>query len=365
MSGTLTGANGWFRHTSCVTRNQPLVTIRPALSTIDEPDAGGRSKFLPMKVADLSSHPAIVSIAACFVLLASETEGQGAAFPAPERPAVASIFADGVISDENEQWRITFTRDRKAAYFAESPGFFPATRQATIYTSELRDGAWTSPVVASFSGRYSDIDPFISPDGERLYFSSIRPVNGEIRGDVDIWMVERRGDAWSDPVHLGPEINSGADELYPSASADGTLYFASGPESLERDGHFDIYAAKRNGSGFLPRHGLGPGVNTVPSEHDPHLQAAWEFNPEITSDGKTLFFTSLRPGGFGFGDLYVSRCVNGEWTAAVNVGPAVNTSADEYHPTISLDGGELFFVRRRPGKGDFYRVPLSALEGFR
>src|SRR4028119_513089 len=117
------------------------------------------------------------------------------------------VFAPGSISDLNEQWRITFTPDGRTAYFAESEKFFPFTRKATIYTSTVTDGAWSAPVVAPFSGVHSDIDPFITPDGERLYFSSIRPVHGTVAGDIDIWMVQRTASGWSAPIHLGPEVN--------------------------------------------------------------------------------------------------------------------------------------------------------------
>lgn len=276
------------------------------------------------------------------------------------------IFSPGVISDANEQWRITFSPDGKTAYFAESPEFFPFTRQATIYVSRLVDGAWTAPVVAPFSGVYSDIDPFLSPNGQRLYFSSIRPVDGVLRGDIDLWMVERTADGWSEPVNLGPAVNSpDADELYPSVSADGTLYFASGPFFPQPGLDFDIYRAERDGDGFAPREEVGAGVNTQPSPDDAWLQDAWEFNPEISVDGKTLVFTSLRPGGFGFGDLYVSHLVRGEWTAARNLGPVVNTASDEYHPTLSRNGQELYFVRRIPERGDFYVVSTSALDALK
>jgi Tol biopolymer transport system component len=277
--------------------------------------------------------------------------------------AVPEIFAPNVISDGNEQWRITFSPDGKTAYFAESPEFFPFTRRATIYVSHFVDGAWTEPVVAPFSGVYSDIDPFLSPNGKRLYFSSIRPVDGVPRTDIDIWMVERTAEGWGEPIHLGPEVNSpNADELYPSVSARGTLYFASGPFFPQAGRHWDIYRAERDGSGFAPREALGPGVNTAPSASDPHLQAAWEFNPEISVDGRTLVFTSLRPGGFGLGDLYVSRLVKGEWTLARNLGPTVNTASDEYHPTLSRNGRKLYFVRRIPARGNFYVVSTSALD---
>lgn len=288
-----------------------------------------------------------------------------AALAGPGQDAPA-IFAPGVISDANEQWRITFTPDGRTAFFAESEKFFPFTRAATIYVTELRGVAWTAPEVAPFSGVYSDIDPFVTPDGRRVYFSSIRPVDGITRGDIDIWMVERAGDGWSEAVRLGPEVNSAADELYASASADGTLYFASGPAVPSAGQHFDIYRTRPAADGgFAPREALGPAVNTQPSPRDTGPQDAWEFNPEISADGTLLLFTSLRPGGHGLGDLYASRLTHGQWTPAVNLGSAVNTAADEYHPTLSRDGQTLLFVRRGPAPGDFYSVPSAAVPALR
>ncbi|HEU0301094.1 MAG TPA: hypothetical protein VFR37_16640 [Longimicrobium sp.] len=288
----------------------------------------------------------------------------GATARQTQQAGTAQVFAPGVISDAREQWRITFTPDGGTAYFTTSDFFFPITRQATIYLSHLQDGDWTTPQVAPFSGTYSDIDPFLSPDGERLYFSSIRPVDGVMYGDIDLWMVERTPDGWSEPIHLGPEVNSpGADELYPSASADGTLYFASGPFFPQPGQHFDIYSAQRDGDGFAPRQPLGAGVNTTPVAGG-GLQDAWEFNPEISVDGRTLVFTSLRPGGYGLGDLYVSHLQQGEWSAAGNLGPLVNTAADEYHPTLSRNRQDLYFVRRAfPVRGNFYHIPTGALGG--
>ncbi|HEX6060219.1 MAG TPA: hypothetical protein VFZ11_14515 [Gemmatimonadaceae bacterium] len=273
-------------------------------------------------------------------------------------PAAAK-FADGVISDAREQWRITFTPDGTTAYFASSDDFFPVTRKATIYVSRLQGDAWSTPVVAPFSGEYSDIDPFISPDGERLYFSSIRPVGGVMRGDIDIWYVARTDGGWGDPVRLGPEVNSPMDELYPSADAAGTLYFASGPAAPHAERHWDIFRAARRGDAFEAREGL-EAINTTPVPGG-GLQDAWEFNPEISVNGETLVFTSLRPGGYGLGDLYVSRRAGAAWSAPRNLGPLVNTAADEFHPTLSRSRTELFFVRRGPHRGDFYSIDARAL----
>ena len=315
--------------------------------------------------APLGLAAGLATLAACTgaeLPLAAPAAAQGTPLEAsmPTLPALPVKFADGTISDAREQWRITFTPDGKTAYFASSAGFFPITRQATIHVSHFVDGAWTTPEVAPFSGRYSDIDPFLAPNGERLYFSSIRPVDGVLRGDIDLWYVERTSDGWSEPVHLGPEVNTPADELYPSADARGTLYFASGPLFPQPGLHWDIYRAARSGDGFAPRDALPAAINTTPAAGG-GLQDAWEFNPEISIDGHTLVFTSLRPGGFGLGDLYTSRLLGGEWTPARNLGPIVNTASDEYHPTLSRDGRELFFVRRIPFRGDFYHVATSAL----
>jgi hypothetical protein len=316
-------------------------------------------------------HTSGAALALTWATLLAGTAACGAAEP-PAGPAdaalaaraarapVAEKFAPDVISDAQEQWRITFTPDGKTAYFASSPEFFPFTRQATIYVSHLVRGAWTTPEVASFSGQYSDIDPFLAPNGQRLYFSSIRPVDGVTRGDIDIWYVERTAHGWGEPVRLGPEVNTAADELYPSADARGTLYFASGPLFPQPGRHFDIYRAERRGDGFAPREALPAAVNTSPVAGG-GLQDAWEFNPEISVDGRTLVFTSLRPGGYGLGDLYVSHLERGAWTPARNLGPLVNTAADEYHPTLSRNRQELFFVRRLPARGDFYRIATREL----
>ncbi|HEV2131982.1 MAG TPA: hypothetical protein VGR27_12795, partial [Longimicrobiaceae bacterium] len=146
--------------------------------------------------------------------------------------AEPEIFAPGVVSTDQEEYRITFTPDGRTAYFGRAARFFPVSRQASIYVTHLVRGRWTTPQVAPFSGEYSDIDPFITPDGSQLFFSSIRPVDGQPRLDADIWMVERTRTGWSEPIHLGNVVNSPNDDLYPSVARDGTVYFGSSRPGL-------------------------------------------------------------------------------------------------------------------------------------
>lgn len=86
---------------------------------------------------------------------------------------------------------------------------------------------------------------------------------------------------------------------------------------------------------------LGPAVNT------PFI----EFGPATTKDGLSLYFNAARPDGFGGPDLWVSRrsTVDDPWGPAVNLGPVVNTAANEAVPSLSRDGHWLFFNSTRPG----------------
>lgn len=312
--------------------------------------------------------------AGCVAVLTACGGTPPAVTPAAAQPALhqvenATVFAPGVISDHRWQYRITFTPNGRTAYFTVADGFFPAVRQSTIHVSHRQpDGTWGEPQVASFSGTYTDIDPFITPDGRRLYFSSIRPVDGEPKPALDIFYVERTPSGWGEPVRLGPEVNTDQDELYPSLDGRGTLYFASGPFGPTPEADWDIYHARPGGAGFAPREPLAAINTRLPwSPDDPTRD--WEFNPEISVDGRTLVFTSLRPGGYGSGDLYVSHLHRGEWSDPVNLGPAVNTADDEFHPTLSRDGRTLYFARTilTPSvvPSDLYSIPTRRLDALR
>lgn len=199
-------------------------------------------------------------------------------------------------------------------------------------------------MVASHRGRvlrrHPDIDPWIGPDGKSLFFSSIRPVDGVARRDADLWRVDREGDGWGEPVHLSA-VNSEANELGGSVSADGVLWFAS-----DRAGTWDLYTAQPTADGFAKAQPVAA-LNTL----------LWEFNPAISPDGSTLLFTSIgREGSAGLGDLYVATRADHGWSEPQSL--RVNTAADEYHASWSGDGSTLYFVRRA-ADGDLYAVPWA------
>ena len=256
-------------------------------------------------------------------------------------PLAVDRFAPGVVSTDDEEYRISFSPDGTTALFARGDGFFPQTREAAIFQSMLEDDGWTEPTVASFSGEYPDIDPWFSPDGASVYFSSIRPVDGTPRNDVELFRVDRTEAGWSDPVHLA-SLGSEADELGASVASDGTIVFAS-----DRNGSstgWDLFTA-----------GVGPdGSHGEPEEIGQLNTPGWEFNPAISADGSAMVFTSIgRDGGSGLGDLFLADRAGDAWT---EIGPLrTNSGADEYHASWSADGSRLYFVRRA-GNGDLFAV---------
>jgi outer membrane protein OmpA-like peptidoglycan-associated protein/tetratricopeptide (TPR) repeat protein len=107
----------------------------------------------------------------------------------------------------------------------------------------------------------------------------------------------------------------------------------------------DICLSERDEYGWTELRNLGPGVNN---------DSTWEAQPSISADGKTLFFTSDRPGGYGGYDIYSSHLLeDGTWSKAVNLGPNINTDGPEMSPFLHSDGLTLYFASssRTEGQG--------------
>jgi len=242
------------------------------------------------------------------------------------------LFAPGIVSTEKKELNSVFTPDGREFYFTiqDSQGRW------TVMVMSLAGGGWTHPRPASFSGTYSDVDLFITPDGKKLYFCSNRPAEG--KGDpqknFDIWVVERFGADWSAPKSLGAPVHSDSNEYYPALTKDGTLYFQSQrPGGL---GAADIYRARLRDGAYREAENLGQAINS----------SGFEGDALISPNESFLIISVDRPGGFGRGDLHISfRGADGSWSPLMNLGEAVNTKANENCPILSPDGKYLFFTR--------------------
>src|SRR5690242_21226043 len=96
------------------------------------------------------------------------------------------LFAEHVISTADDELGGTFSPDGRSFYFAKRTPSSISSSLIVICVSRYANGKWSKPEIAPFSGQYIDFGPSISPDGSKLFFASVRPVDGKERTDTDI-----------------------------------------------------------------------------------------------------------------------------------------------------------------------------------
>jgi len=170
----------------------------------------------------------LVPVLACALLLAAcgdSSEEDAREVPLREQPTVdVEMIGEGVISTEAPEFAAAFTPGGDTLFFTRSS---PDRNVLRIMFSVRDSAGWSEPVVAPFSGRrHRDVDPFVTPDGSRLYFSSDRPAPVGA-ADMNSWWVDREEGGWSEARTAGPPLNSEASDVFVSATRDGTLYFSS------------------------------------------------------------------------------------------------------------------------------------------
>lgn len=253
---------------------------------------------------------------------------------ASDRPlSEPTVFADGILSSGEFDSHPAFTPDGSTLYFVRST---PNFNLWTLVWTKFERGKWGMPEVASFSGQYSDADPFITSDGSRLYFISNRPVAGKSATDLDIWVVEKNASGWGEPKNAGAPINSPGNEWYPTLAANGTMYFGSDREGGK--GRTDIYRSRLVNGKYTEAENLGDVINTQFNEFEPLIAA---------DESYLILMTGGRPDARGGLDLYISYNRDGSWTKPVNLGDKINSSGNEYSPTISPDGKYFFWTSTR------------------
>ncbi len=212
----------------------------------------------------------------------------------------------------------SFTADGRTMYFnCYSSDICVSHRSGT-----WEQGNWTPPVRlgAPISTEYEEVEPVINPAGNKLYFNSNRPY-GVFKGIP----------------FLSPLMN-----VFEVANM--IAQTKSGVSLLNGLGMGHVWVSdKINGIWSAP-HRLGdiPGEPPVNSTFHDHCLA-------FSADGNEVFWTSTRPGGYGGNDIWTVRLVNGQWTKPENLGPKVNGSRNEHHSMPTPDGKHLYVTSDRPG----------------
>lgn len=252
----------------------------------------------------------------------------------------------------------SISADGLSLYFSGVwPPFRPGGHGAAdlwVTTRSTEHDLWGTPgnLGAIVNSSAYDLEPSISTNGLSLYFCSNRPGG---YGGVDIWVTtrEKSDSDWGTPVNFGSTVNTSFDEAEPSISFDGlTLFFDS--NRPDGSGGFDIYMTTRmtmDGDWTQPVN-VGPEVNS----------SAWDNCPSISGDGLALFFCSRRLGTSS--DLWMTTRTTSfdPWRAPVHLQPNVNSMADEATPDVSFDGRTLFFKSERSGgfgSHDLWQVSID------
>jgi outer membrane protein OmpA-like peptidoglycan-associated protein/tetratricopeptide (TPR) repeat protein len=191
--------------------------------------------------------------------------------------------------------------------------------------------------------------PSITADGQTLMFTrqpritETREVFETVQEDFYISLYQNN--IWQKAVGAGAPLNTNQNEGAQTLSSNGKYMFFTACNRPEGVGSCDIYFSAYNDGKWTVPFNIGPPANTK----------YWESQPSVSADGKLLFFSSNRPGGFGAKDLWLSKLNEQNlWSNPVNLGSAINTAGDEMSPFIHFDGKTLYFSSDgRVGMGGF------------
>ena len=217
----------------------------------------------------------------------AETYGQ----PEKFSKDLNSKYHDAAVTFSEDQTEIYFTRnnynDGKTGKDDEG-----TTRLKVYYSKSVAGEHWGDLESLPFnSDEYSVAHPCLTPDGERLFFSSDMPGGS---GGMDLWYSEKENGRWGPPMNLGTSINTEGNEIFPTWQGDNTLYFSS--NGLAGLGGLDIYRMnwdEEAGKWSEPEN-IGYPMNT----------SSDDLGIILNKQGTFGYFSSDRQGGQGRDDIY-------------------------------------------------------------
>ena len=249
------------------------------------------------------------------------------------------LFAPSVLGSNLHAPPI-FSSDGASVYWCRMDG-------REILWARLEDEAWQQPKIVRFAFAFASVfaspdSPFLSADGERLYFTSFG--GGLFHRRETLWFVERTESGWGSPQSLPFEETSPSAHWAFSMTTSGTLYFGFEEE---------IYVAECNSGVYGSPRPIGPPISS----------SGLDAMPYVASDGSYLLFASNgHADHLGNIDLYLSiRQPDGSWGDPIHLPYPVNSVHQDLYPTVSPDGKYLFFLSTRGGNHRAYWVDASVV----
>ncbi|MEI7981148.1 MAG: putative Ig domain-containing protein [Bacteroidota bacterium] len=250
---------------------------------------------------------------------------------------IPQVFAPGIVSKPGlREAVIAFSPDGATVFFHIQ--FYPQPGIPYIMFSTYTNNHWTVPDTIPFTIGRTAAEPFFAFNGTRVYMYATNAINHV--GIADLSYSENQGNDWSNPISMGNPPNSETYQYHPCIVGDTSVYFSSGAGQVCRSQYI-------NGA-YQSRVILPKPVNYVGSQ-------TWG-DPFVSPDESYMIFKSIRPGGFGQNDLYISyRKTDGSWTNPKNLGNVINTAGDETSGDITPDGLYMTYGRNN----DLYWVSSS------
>ena len=244
---------------------------------------------------------------------------------------VPTIVGKGSVSSRDFEFNFAVHEGSKYAFFTKA--LLPDWRRMSIVQSKKKaDGLWEEPILASFSGKFRDADPFVTPDQSKLLFISDRPSNTQSKGsDYSIWYIDLNDTTEGPQLFTGDFYKEIPSPLYPSMSLNGTLYFSS-----FSDGTSTIYKSVQMEGGY---------GEALPLPFN--KKEYFDLDPMIAPDESFIIFISNNRAGVGGQDLFVSFNNDGKWSDPFNLGDKINSRGNDSQPGISSNGKTLYFSSNR------------------
>lgn len=220
----------------------------------------------------------------------AESDGKGGyKIPVSFNPVINSKYNEGAACFNSNFSECYFTRCGSDNLTNDYCSVFYSVKNVT--------GEWGEPLPLTLFDDTSNVSqPFLSIDGKELYVSSDAPGG---YGGKDLYVCNRTTEGWSDPINLGPVINTSGDETFPYLF-EGKLYFASNGQPGM--GGLDIFVATKTGKQWGNIQNMKPPINSPADDFGILLQ---KIPADKSSSIKEMgMFTSSRPGGKGNDDIY-------------------------------------------------------------
>lgn len=245
--------------------------------------------------------------AAVLVLCTVEVTSVDLVLQAPVKSAAkysdwsAPVNLGPIVNSTFNEQNVQLQKDGLAIYFTSTRLGGLGGLDIWVTRRESLDAPWELPVNLGppINTPQADFGPNISIDGHLLFFASNRPGS---QGN-DLYVARRENpneDEWSNPVNLGPGVNTADNEQAPNyhqnaEEGTGNLYFNRGTQSL---GAADLYYVA------VSRDGVATGPEVLVAELS--FPGFNDIAASLRHDAKEVFFSSTRPGGEGGSDIYTS-----------------------------------------------------------